>query len=604
MHKRRLLWQLFPVYLLTMLLTLLAAGWYGSRTLKEFYYEKTGGNLMSRARLLEEEITRQLAKGEDYHRIDDLCERLGGPASTRLTVILPNGRVVGDSEKPADEMENHADRPEIIAALAGTPHPSVRPSDTLGIDMMYVAIPLERDGRVLGVLRTSVPVMSIEGSLRAVRWQVAGGVLVVAILAAVASWFLARRITQPLEQLKRGAEQFARGDFSHRLPTGDSVEVAALSETMNQMAAELDARLRTVIRQRNEVEAVLSSMVEGVVAVDQRHRVITLNQAGARLLTANFETARGRSLEEVVRNPRLLALVESVFSEKEAVEDEIVLYDPDERYLHAQGTVLRDMEPPGARPGEIGVLVVLHDVTQLRRLERVRRDFVANVSHELRTPITSIKGFVETLLDGALQQPDDAVRFLSIVAIQTDRLNAIIEDLLTLSRLEQDPQRTDLTLEPGRIREILESAVAVCEPAVTEKDLTIDLTCDPGLQANVNAALLEQAVVNLVGNAVKYSDQGQTIHVEAEQVPSGEIVLRVRDHGCGIAREHLPRLFERFYRVDKARSRKLGGTGLGLAIVKHIMQLHGGRATVQSEPGEGSIFSLHLPHPVEASEPA
>jgi two-component system phosphate regulon sensor histidine kinase PhoR len=258
--------------------------------------------------------------------------------------------------------------------------------------------------------------------------------------------------------------------------------------------------------------------------------------------------------------------------------------------------------------------VVLHDVTRLRRLETVRRDFVANVSHELRTPITSIKGFVETLLDGAMNNPADAERFLKILAAQADRLNGIIEDLLILSRVEQDAQKAGIALEPGSIRDVLTAAIDVCHLKAAERNVQVELVCESGFRARINAALLEQAVVNLVDNAVKHSGEGQTVHVEAAQVKAGqvegahvepgqveagqtdvEVVIRVRDHGCGISPEHLPRLFERFYRADKARSRKLGGTGLGLAIVKHIAQAHGGRATADSTPGVGSVFCLYLP---------
>ena len=242
----------------------------------------------------------------------------------------------------------------------------------------------------------------------------------------------------------------------------------------------------------------------------------------------------------------------------------------------------------------VGLLISRRISQPLEQLKRVRSDFVANVSHELKTPITSIKGFVETLLDGAMHEPEDAERFLRIVAAQSDRLNEMIEDLLTLSRLEQDTDRAGLSLQPARIRGVLEAAVGVCELKASAKNVSVELTCDAQLQAKINPALLEQAVVNLVDNAVKYSPDGETVSVEAVGGPT-EVVIRVKDHGCGIGAEHLPRLFERFYRVDKARSRKLGGTGLGLAIVKHIAQAHGGRTTVESTPGEGSVFSLHLP---------
>lgn len=593
MGHRRLLWQLYPSYLLITLLSLLTVALYGSGELRKFYHERTAADLQSTAWLLEQQVAEQLSTPQP-ERVHALCKKLGDRSSTRITVILPSGRVVGDSEESPEGMESHADRPEVRDALAGRVRPAFHYSRTLEKDMMYVAIPVRRGGKTLGVLRTSIPVTAIDQALHRIQLRIALAGLVVALLAAGVSLFVSRRISRPLERLRRGAEQFARGNLSHRLRVSDSQEIAALAETMNQMAAELDDRIRTAVRERNQREAILSSMVEGVLAVDSRQRLISLNRAGARLLKVDAEAVLGRGLQEIVRNPELQSLVAEVLAKGEPIEDDVVLQDVEERFLRAQGTVLQDTAVDDAEGPGIGVLVVLHDVTRLRRLESVRRDFVANVSHELKTPITSIKGFVETLLDGAMHHPRDAQRFLKIVAAQSDRLNEIIEDLLTLSRLEQETEKAGIALQRGRIRDVLEAAVDVCQLRASEKSVHVELVCDEELQAEINAALLEQAVVNLVDNAVKYSLQGQTVRLEATRVES-ELVIRVRDHGCGIGPEHLPRLFERFYRVDKARSRKLGGTGLGLAIVKHIAQAHGGRATVQSTPAEGSTFSLHLP---------
>ena len=594
MRKKRLLWQLYPSYLLITLVALLIATLYASSELRKFYYDRTAADLYSRAWLLEEQIADQLLASNDSKHIDPLCDRLGEASSTRITVVLPSGKVVGDSENPPEQMDNHADRPEIVDALSGRSHASARFSHTLGKDMMYVAIPVERGGETIGILRTSIPVTSIDRALGTIRLRIVIGGLVVALLAAGVSLLMSRRISRPLEQLKRGAEEFAHGDFSRKLSVGNSLEIAALAETMNQMAAELDERLRTVLRQSNEREAILSGMVEGVLAVDSQQRLISLNRAGARLLGVDEEEVRGRSPQEIIRNPQLQKLINEVSATGEPAEDEIVFRGADERCLLVHGTILQDIGPNDAARSAGGVLVVLHDVTQLRKLENMRRDFVANVSHELRTPITSIKGFVETLIDGAMRDPDDAQRFMRIVLRQTDRLNAIIEDLLSLSRIEQDSEKAEIELSRVKVKNVLAAAIGVCEAKIEEKKIQIDLSCDASLEANANAALLEQAVVNLIDNAVNYSPEGQTVHIEAVR-SDDEVSLSVRDHGCGIAKKHLPRLFERFYRVDKARSRKHGGTGLGLAIVKHIAQSHGGRVTVESTLGEGSIFTMHLP---------
>jgi len=417
---------------------------------------------------------------------------------------------------------------------------------------------------------------------------VAWSLLVAGLLTAV-SLLHARRIARPLEQLKQGAERFARGDLAHRLPVADSLEIGALAETLNHMAAELDDKLRAVLRQRNEREAILSSMVEGVLAIDAEDRVIRINQAAARLINIEASRAEGRSLPEIIRSSELYRLADAVLASQQPAESEIVLRGKSDRVLHVNATVLQD-----AREGKLGALLVLHDVTELKKLEKVRRDFVANASHELRTPVTSIKGFVETLLDGAMHDPVELQRFLEIVAQQTDRLNALFEDLLTLSRIEQDAERPQIALASAPVRPVLEAAVEACRLKAAEKNIRMEITCPDDLQAAINPPLLEQAVINLIDNAIKYSPAEQTVAIDGLRGDDA-VVIRVRDHGCGIGREHLGRIFERFYRVDPARSRKLGGTGLGLAIVKHIAQLHAGRATVESAVGQGSTFAIHLP---------
>jgi two-component system phosphate regulon sensor histidine kinase PhoR len=331
-------------------------------------------------------------------------------------------------------------------------------------------------------------------------------------------------------------------------------------------------------------------MVEGLLAVDTDERVIKVNRAAATFLDIDAEEVIGRTIQEVVRNPALQEFVAKALSAEEPVEGDIVLHNGSgDRFLQAHGTQLHK---PGG--GSRGAVIVLNDVTRLRRLENVRRDFVANVSHELKTPITSIKGFVETLQDGAINTPRDAEHFLEIIAKQADRMNSIVEDLLLISSVEQDVEKEKIRFDSGQVRAALREAIQVVETKGNNKDITIELECPDNLSVRMNPALLEQAVINLVDNAIKYSEPGSRVTVIAE-AGGDEVVISVIDRGCGIEEKHLPRLFERFYRVDKARSRKLGGTGLGLAIVKHIVQAHRGRVTVESAPNEGSTFSIHLP---------
>jgi two-component system phosphate regulon sensor histidine kinase PhoR len=410
--------------------------------------------------------------------------------------------------------------------------------------------------------------------------------LVLVILSLGFSW----KISRPLEFLRLGAERFARGDLIHRLAVPASREITGLAESMNKMAAQLDERIRTIIAQKNEQQAVLSSMIEGVIAVSADGRVMSLNNAAAAILQESVENAEGRTVEEVIRNTELQQFVQRALDSEQPVESQIILHENrrSEQFLQVHGTMLAD-----DKGRKIGVLVVMNDMTHIRRLEQVRRDFVANVSHELKTPVTSIKGFIETLLDGAMEKAEDGRRFLEIIARQTDRLNSIIDDLLTLSRVEQQ-SGGQMSTESIRLKPILTAAVSLCEIKARQREMSIQIECDEALTVAANASLLEQAVVNLVDNAVKYSDPGGDVRIEGLR-NENEMQIRVRDHGCGIGREHLPRLFERFYRVDKARSRKLGGTGLGLAIVKHIAQSHKGRVSVNSTLGKGSTFVIHLP---------
>ncbi len=584
--RKRLLWQLFPSYLLITIVSLVAVTWYATTSWRQFYLDQTASDLKTRA-LLVQTYLQDKASPKDEPGIDRLCKDLGKLTSTRLTVILPSGKVMGDSEEDPSRMDNHGDRPEFQEALQGRVGISSRFSFTLSHDRMYVAVPLKDQDRIVGVVRASLPMTSIAQALQALYLKTTLGGLVIVLLLAVLSLIISQRISRPLEDLKRGALRFAGGDLSRRLPVPPSDELGSLAEAFNHMAEQLEDRISALIRQGQMQEAILSSMVEGVIAVDADQRLITLNRAGAQLLGVDLVAAPNLGIQELVRDSQLQSFITRTLSSREPIEGEVVMRNG-EQIIQAHGTFLRDTQGM-----DIGFLIVLHDVTHLRRLEMARRDFVANVSHELKTPITSIKGFVETLLAGAINEPENAQSFLQIMARQTDRINEIIDDLLSLSRIEQDAEQGRVFLTTGKIRGVLEGAIHICEAKAAAKNITVNLTCPDELRARISAPLLEQALVNLIDNAIKYSAPESAVQVEAQR-DGAEVMVRVRDQGCGIEKNQLSRIFERFYRVDAGRSRKIGGTGLGLAIVKHIAQALGGRVTVESTPGQGSIFSLHL----------
>ena len=591
MTRKRLLWHLLPWYLIAAAVCLAGLIAYSSRAFTGFYVGQRERDLSALARVTAFEIADRTTGGADTAAaLENLCRDLGRGAGARLTVIDPAGRVLCDSEKDPASLENHGARPEVREALEGRTGTAVRFSSTLEENLLYVAVPFAlRRGERRGALR----------GLGRRRCAPRSG-------ACAATWSSGRSPPWPWSSSSApcspgawpprcascgsGAARFAHGDFSLPLPIPVFDEFAVVAEEMNRMAGQLDERIRGEVRQRQELEAVLSSMVEGVLAFDREANLISLNGAAARLLGVRAEQVRGRSIQEAVRNPELQEFVALTLSQAVTQEREISFFDDaGERFIQAHGTGLTD-----ATGSRIGALIVLNDVTSIRRLERMRRDFVANASHEIRTPVTSLKGFIETLQDGAIDDPEAARRFLAIMKKNADRLHAIIEDLLNLSRIEREAERGEVPLEQASLRGIVEEALEASDGVLQAKEIRVELDCPGGLQVRANPSLLVQAIVNLVDNAAKYSGAGSAVSVTCRETERG-VAVAVRDSGPGIPREHLPRLFERFYRVDKGRSRNLGGTGLGLAIVKHIVQAHRGEITVESEPGAGSTFTILLP---------
>lgn len=588
MRTPRLLWQVFSVHLAILVVLVAGLEWYASRSAREFYTDRKQAELETVAKVSEARLL-DLVDRQAFAELRAVCADLSSSVSLRITVISPSGQVVADTSENPQQMDNHADRPEVKSALRGEVGRSTRLSPTVGEKLTYVAVPLRQDGRVAGVVRTAFPVQSLSDAIRPVYVRIALVGLAATVLAGAASLLVARRIAQPLEALRQGAERFARGELKHRLPVSGAEEIRMLAQSLNHMATELDQRLDTIVRQDNEHQAVLSSMVEGVLAVDPEGVILSLNETCAEMLGVDAQQARGRIVHEAFRHAGLLTFVEKALASAEPVEQDLEATGPEKHWLHGHGTVLHD-----GQQRKIGALIVLHDVTRLRHLEKIRRDFVANVSHELKTPITSIKGFVETLLHEQLEDKDNSLHFLGIILRQVNRLDAIIGDLLMLSRLERGSEEQTIQLQCESLVEVLRAAVEMCEKKAADKSISLDLDCPADLQAAINAPLLEQAVTNLIDNAVKYSEAGAAVRIAASH-EGNEVLIRVQDQGCGIEAVHLPRLFERFYRVDRARSRELGGTGLGLAIVKHIVAAHRGSVRVESTVGQGSTFFISFP---------
>ena len=599
LKRIRILWQIYFPMVIVIVASVAGSAWFAADHLHDFSIEQTKTELLTRALLVKRQI-HPLFTSQSYGLLNEICRQINNETSTRITVMLASGKVVADSMQDPAKMDNHAYRSEIIDALDGGTGSSIRHSQTVRKEMLYVAVALfatpTDNGKSLpidGILRLSIPITTVNTILSKVIAQIVMSAFILILIAAVITLAISRNITKPLEKMRNYAENLSCGKLESSLDLAGNVvsrELTDLASTMTLTADQLNDRLNTVVKQRNELEAVFSSMIESVVVVDKLEKIISLNKSAANLFDLSELDVKGKAIHHVFPGSELVCFIKQTLKEKSTREEEILVHKgKDDLFLQAHGTILPDSDN-----NNVGVLVVLNDITRIRKLEEMRKDFVANVSHELRTPITAIKGFIETLQDGALSHPQDARRFLLIIEKHTNRLSAIIEDLLTLSRVEKEQEKKKIILEIGLLSEPLKNTIETCMIKAQEKDITLNLQCIDDLKALINAPLLEQAVSNLIINAIQYSDEGSRVSIIAA-LHSDEIIVQVIDQGVGIAKEHLSRIFERFYRLDKARSRTQGGTGLGLAIVKHITEAHGGRVSVDSTYGAGSTFASHLP---------
>jgi len=512
------------------------------------------------------------------------CAAIAAAGGYRATIVAPDGSVLADSEAEPGAMENHASRPEVAAALSGVVGSGRRESATLRKSFAYAAAPIA--GGVKGALRLAVELPTLRAAMAGAREALAAAsVALLAALIAVAAAF-SRSVSRPIASLAAKTQAYGAPDAA-----ADGGEVRALSDAIDSMTAEIAERARTAEEQGRRLTAILDAMPEAVLALDAELRLASANRAAAELFGLG-EDAEGRSLLEVSRSSAVQALAALCRDSGEAASADIALYLPSERAFAATAAPIL-----GSGGESRGLVLVMGEVTEIRRLERVRRDFVANVSHELRTPVQLVKGFAEALEDGALGDPETASRFVGMIGRNAERMEALISDLLALASLERGG-RDGIEAARTLVAPILAAARDAVSAKADAAGIEIGVACDEGLEAVVNAGLLEQALVNLLDNAVKFSPRGSRVDAEARAVPGsegGSLKIEVRDRGIGIPAADLGRIFERFYRVDKARSRDLGGTGLGLAIVRHIALAHGGAASVESWEGEGSTFTIVLP---------
>jgi two-component system phosphate regulon sensor histidine kinase PhoR len=581
----RLQWKLYPSYFLLTLLVLGAVGFLVHSNNRASYLSQLETNLEQRARLILQTLPLLWPKDQPFTSIE--LKKLAQDPRLRLTLVLADGRGWGDTDQPAEAPAKLTEMPEYTAALQQGMGIATRKAPGSSRPMLHLALRGQSSAGQVYVLTAIHPVDPASVQWSSLLAQLLLIPVLAAALAACASWFVARKLARPIEELAGQARRYADGNLEERCHVDTVRELALLNNSLNAMAEVLQQRLNRVIAQKNEHEAVLHSLAEGVLAIDHNHNILSINPSAERMLRLEGQPL-GQPLSEWVRQPEIVEALDQARETAAPVAREALIYVPEEKVVRIMAAPLRDN-----LGRDTGAVCILLDMTGIRKLEQVRTDFVANVSHELKTPVTAIAGFVETLENMDRLDTPQAREFLGVIAKHAERLQQIIENLLFLSRLEHP--ELDLQAIPLDLMAVARRAMAACEATAAKKGATLVLQGDSSVLVHGNGPLLEQAIVNLVDNAIKYGPgKGGTVQLiltrEARMAR-----ISVQDQGEGIPHEHLHRVFERFYRVDRARSKATGGTGLGLAIVKHIVQLHSGRIELTSVVGKGSTFQLLLP---------
>lgn len=570
--------RLFSAYLFLILISIIITGFISLKFTEQNYLDMVEQRLIDNAKVIRD----NLINYDDPEAYNSLAKHYGEELGIRLTIVSPDGTVIGDSLTDISSMDKHNTRPEIESARKGLIGKATRYSDTLGTFMMYVAIPLERDA---GVLRLAMPLNEIQSKIRS-QWRYI--IIALAIALAIAVYQgnrFSRNVTKPILKMIELSNRIAKGEFVKMVEVDMKDEMGQLAQAFNAMASKLNQSMGDLKANNLKLEAILSSIADGVIAVDINLKIILINPTALDLLNVD-DNVLGEYFLEVFKHNQLYIMLQQVLHKNKALSMELVLGDENEKIIRINGAPIK------GESNALGAVILVQDITELRKLEQIRTDFVANVSHELKTPLTSIKGFVETLQEGAIEDKDTRHKFLDIIDIETDRLSRLINDILSLSELES--KKSSILVENINIAAIARETLEIMKTYAETKRISLEyLSAQKDIWIHGSGDRIKQMFINLVDNAIKYTPEGGNVSILLEDLP-GKVILRVRDTGIGIAEEHIPRLFERFYRVDKGRSRNLGGTGLGLAIVKHIVLSMKGQIQVQSQVGKGAEFTIYL----------
>ena len=556
--------------------------WFFNVSFSSFYFEEKENDLKARATLISSFL--KSSSNVKSLNLSEFCINLKKNTNTRYTIIGIDGKVLGDSDEDIKLMDNHLNRPEINQAISNSVGKSIRYSNTLKTEMLYLAL-RETVNKEIYIIRASVPVDSLKKNTFQFNIQIIIASIFIIVLTLIISLLISRKIVNPIEKMVVNAKLFAKGDFSNRILPSNTFEINSLSKSLNLMAEQLDERIKTITLQKNENDAILSSMAEGIIATNEINKIIKANNTTRKVFNLKGRVI-DKDINKIIDNNDFLMFYNKLISHTTSKKIELTIDNLNNRTILLSGTKLKD-----EKGDYIGNVIILNDITKLRSLERVRKEFVANVSHELKTPLTALKGYVETLKE--VDNEKDSNYFLEILDKHTTRMNLIINDLLELSKLEEAEQ-SNLEIENVDIHSLVNESIYECQYASNKKNIQIYYDFNGEIYFNLNKRLIQEALVNIIHNAIQYSNSNTDIYINS-CIEKNKLYISVKDEGIGINPNEIKKIFNRFYCVDKSHSKKTGGTGLGLAIVKHIINLHSGFVKVNSEVGRGSEFIFIIP---------
>lgn len=576
-------------------------GIFTSALARFLYKYEVQNNIQSNAKLISYQLQELSDKGQiiDYDKIAKAYEKLLNEEvninnnfsyATRITFIDFQGNVLGESNSDFIDMQNHIDRKEVIEAIQGKIGADQRFSNTLQMNYLYVAVPISKMNIIT---RVSIPLYEINSINKTFFKYTLLGILIGILFTIPIAVRLSGIITTPIHTLICTSKEIANGNYEKRVAINSKDEIGQLAITFNDMATKLDQSL-TGMRDKNiRIDTVINSMRDGIIAIDEHSKIMIINTIASEIFGVQHGSEIiGKNLIDFTRNSKINSLLSDTIKNDIALTDEITLFSPINNNELVFKVYTNPVKTLDAKKSNSGGVITLHDVTSIKKLEQIRTEFVSNVTHELKTPLTSIRGFVETLKSGAIEDSSVALKFLDIIDIEAERLYMLINDILQLSEIEG--MKKDENIQSNNLSSIIAEVALILEPATNKKNVKLELKTDPKINIVVNKNRIKQMLINLIDNAIKYNVDNGTVIVTTSK-SSGKTIISIKDTGIGIPPQHHSRVFERFYRVDKGRSRNMGGTGLGLSIVKHIVNLYSGDIRIISEPGQGTEFIIQLP---------